>query len=352
MERCRVKRPILLILIIAFCLVGCQGTDKKFFPYEISSRPYQKVVEKKQVFLAPFQLLTKNTENNKQYDRLYLSIKKYLETNGYEVLPPEKFVLAWNINRLVIGSLYDQKSGKISSVRLKDCLSKTIVDLKRKSQFSAVIVPTLTYKDLNLKGTFLQKVGWDGVERKTRNDDQEYKDWSSHVAVSLDVVIFSRNFSPVFKSRGGLGFIATNNSKKGSSFKQEQAIKDLSEAHILEAIEVAFYPFINSVLVEKAIPENYIKMVQRKLLMNLDYPKRARKKHTEGETQVRFTINSEGKANNITIVKSSGHKILDAAASKTIQKSSLFPKPPARFFTKDIVVELPLKFEKSISLSK
>ncbi|MCK5830225.1 MAG: energy transducer TonB [Methylococcales bacterium] len=361
MERCRVKRSKLVILIIAFCVAGCQGTidkklfayevDKKFFPYNIESKPYNRVVENKRVFLAPFQLFTKKTEKNNQHDQLFLAIKKYLEKNGYEVLSPENFILAWNINRLFVGSLYDQQSGEISPVRLKECLSKTLIDLKTKNNFSAIIIPKLSYKDFDLKEKLIQTTTWNGVERQIRLDDAQYNYSKSLATVSLNMFVFSNDFSPVFESKGGLNFMPLNKAKTDSSNRKDKKIKYFSEEHIAEAIEVAFYPFINSALVEETMPESYIKMVKRKLSMNLEYPKTERNKNIEGEVIVRFTINSEGKANNLIIVESSGNKVLDEEALKTIKKSSRFPKPPARFFIEDIVVEIPLKFEKRISLA-
>lgn len=261
MKRYRIKNLKLLILLITFGLIGCQGTDKKFFPYHINNQSYQHVVENKQVFLVPFHLFTKKTENKKHYTQLSLAIKKYLEKNGYEVLPSKQFELAWNINRLFMGGVTDPKTGKISFSLLNKCLSKTIDDLKRKNTFSAVVIPTLTYQNINLEYSFMQKVGWNGVERKTSLGEAKFISKRSYIATSLDVVVYSRDFSPVFKSKGGLNLITT---KKQSPVKQDKIAKELSREHIAEAIEIAFYPFISSSLVEEEMPSN-AKKVKLKL---------------------------------------------------------------------------------------
>jgi len=55
------------------------------------------------------------------------------------------------------------------------------------------------------------------------------------------------------------------------------------------------------------------------------YPPLARRRGLEGTVTAEFTINEKGYPENIRIVRSSGHEILDSAAKKTILRASPFP---------------------------
>lgn len=61
---------------------------------------------------------------------------------------------------------------------------------------------------------------------------------------------------------------------------------------------------------------------------NKRYPLIARRQHWEGKVGVRFTINSSLKVEDIKVVSSSGHQILDRAAISAIESASPFPAPP------------------------
>ena len=55
------------------------------------------------------------------------------------------------------------------------------------------------------------------------------------------------------------------------------------------------------------------------------YPPLARRRGLEGTVTAEFTISAKGYPENIRIVRSSGHEILDSAAKKTILRASPFP---------------------------
>ncbi len=63
---------------------------------------------------------------------------------------------------------------------------------------------------------------------------------------------------------------------------------------------------------------------------NLAYPHMARKMGWCGAVTVSFTICEGGLVENIRIVKSSGHKILDESIVETIRRIQPFPRPPVR----------------------
>ena len=127
---------ILMILSTVFFLVGCQTTDKKFFPPEFNPTEYEKVSDNKKVFLSPVQLI-RNTDQHPKYKDLYdaldFTMKSYLEDHGYDVLSSEKFSATWNKNIKAIGGLYEQNTGQISQHLLNECLFKTINDLRQKN---------------------------------------------------------------------------------------------------------------------------------------------------------------------------------------------------------------------------
>lgn len=50
-----------------------------------------------------------------------------------------------------------------------------------------------------------------------------------------------------------------------------------------------------------------------------DYPSRAVRDELEGTTRLRFTVSVEGRAEDVQVVASSGHAILDDASIKLVQ---------------------------------
>jgi TonB family protein len=81
--------------------------------------------------------------------------------------------------------------------------------------------------------------------------------------------------------------------------------------------------------------------IRNAIQRNLVYPYIAQKKRMEGTAMVRFKINQRGTPEDIRIIRSSGHLLLDAAAEETVVKASPFPalndtiKIPITFLIKD-----------------
>ncbi|MGE5301031.1 MAG: energy transducer TonB [Acidobacteriota bacterium] len=67
------------------------------------------------------------------------------------------------------------------------------------------------------------------------------------------------------------------------------------------------------------------------------YPPLARRRGLEGTVTAEFTISARGYPENIRIVRSSGHEILDSAAKKTILRASPFPAVKG-------ILEVPITF--------
>ena len=76
--------------------------------------------------------------------------------------------------------------------------------------------------------------------------------------------------------------------------------------------------------------DKYLSHIREIIQNNMPYPHIARKRVLEGKVLVSFIICVDGKAQEITITKSSGFEILDKSAIETVKRVSPFPKPPAQ----------------------
>lgn len=77
------------------------------------------------------------------------------------------------------------------------------------------------------------------------------------------------------------------------------------------------------------------------------YPRIAKKSGWEGTVLVRVTVEANGRASKIVVSRSSGHKVLDAAAMRAIRKWVFRPARDGNIPIRSVAV-IPLKF----SLSK
>jgi protein TonB len=76
--------------------------------------------------------------------------------------------------------------------------------------------------------------------------------------------------------------------------------------------------------------KTHFAFIRELILDNLTYPVIARRMGWKGNLTVSFVICEGGNVENVRIVKSSGHKILDDNALSTIRGIQPFPKPPVR----------------------
>lgn len=58
------------------------------------------------------------------------------------------------------------------------------------------------------------------------------------------------------------------------------------------------------------------------------YPRIARKNNWQGRVIVHFVVDTDGKARDVTLRESSGHKVLDDSALETIRELDGLPRPP------------------------
>ncbi|HBT96913.1 MAG TPA: hypothetical protein DEB25_04390 [Desulfobulbaceae bacterium] len=80
--------------------------------------------------------------------------------------------------------------------------------------------------------------------------------------------------------------------------------------------------------VKNGLPPEYA-YIRGIITRNLKFPMSARRQRLSGAIIVAFFLAKDGHAEEITIVKSSGHEVLDEAVRDAIRRSSPFPHPPA-----------------------
>jgi len=86
---------------------------------------------------------------------------------------------------------------------------------------------------------------------------------------------------------------------------------------------------------------DYTHLVQKQIEAVKQYPKRAQRRNEQGVVEMIFTIGIDGEIVSQNIVKSSGSRILDAAATEALKKASPFARPP----NGPVVIQLPIRFE-------
>jgi len=79
----------------------------------------------------------------------------------------------------------------------------------------------------------------------------------------------------------------------------------------------------------QAAIEEYLRTVRRIIGENSVYPALARSEGLEGEVVVGVTLNGNGTIQEALVSRSSGSRLLDAAALKTVKRSAPFPPSPA-----------------------
>lgn len=92
---------------------------------------------------------------------------------------------------------------------------------------------------------------------------------------------------------------------------------------------------------QSAYMKEHFNFIREIIMKRLDYPTAARKMGWKGQLIVSFVICKGGQVENIRIVKSSGFKILDDNAVKTIKEVQPFPRPPVRA---EIVIPIEYRF--------
>ena len=74
------------------------------------------------------------------------------------------------------------------------------------------------------------------------------------------------------------------------------------------------------------------------------YPASARERGEQGRAVIRFTILRSGNASGTVILRSSGHREIDLAASSVIARAGPFPPLPEEFALPSLSVTVPIEY--------
>lgn len=97
--------------------------------------------------------------------------------------------------------------------------------------------------------------------------------------------------------------------------------------------------------VEFGSQKDYMEMVTLRIESVKKYPEQARAMQKEGRVTVQFIIGLSGIVKDIRIIEPCRHDLLNKAALKAVRDASPFPKPPRRFFDRDVPLQLNIIFE-------
>ena len=75
------------------------------------------------------------------------------------------------------------------------------------------------------------------------------------------------------------------------------------------------------------------------------YPRMARLRNWQGTTQLKLRIGSDGKLQDLSVARSSGFEVLDAAAVRMVQDSLPLPQPPDVLRDRELTLTVPIVFK-------
>ncbi|MEN7537048.1 energy transducer TonB [Aurantiacibacter flavus] len=94
----------------------------------------------------------------------------------------------------------------------------------------------------------------------------------------------------------------------------------------------------------KADQADWISLVNSHLARRKRYPREARRVGQEGTPSVRFTVDRRGRVSNVSIVRSSGHQLLDDATVELVQRTAPFPAMPRSMQRDSMTITLPIEY--------
>ena len=75
------------------------------------------------------------------------------------------------------------------------------------------------------------------------------------------------------------------------------------------------------------------------------YPRIARLRNQQGTTQLKLRIGPDGKLHDLSVARSSGFDVLDAAAVHMVQDSLPLPEPPDVLRDRELTLTVPIVFK-------
>ena len=96
---------------------------------------------------------------------------------------------------------------------------------------------------------------------------------------------------------------------------------------------------------EYTTKKSYLEMVVLKIESVKEYPESAKSTQKQGRVTVGFVVTMAGEVKDVQVVEGCRYEILNQAAVKAVKDAAPFPRPPLRFFNKDIPLKLNIIFE-------
>ena len=93
--------------------------------------------------------------------------------------------------------------------------------------------------------------------------------------------------------------------------------------------------------------QKFAAAVRKKIESRKKYPLSARTYRIEGRAGIKFTISKDGNLQNVEIIESSGHDVLDRAALQSVQNAAPFPPIPEAAKLDKIQMSIRLTFKLS-----
>ncbi len=91
--------------------------------------------------------------------------------------------------------------------------------------------------------------------------------------------------------------------------------------------------------------KEYFEMLNLRIHRFKEYPESARSNHLQGNVKLEFVLTADGTLDDIKIIRSSRHKVLDDAAIRAVENASPFPRPPAFLFRPPVTLQISVLFE-------
>ena len=91
--------------------------------------------------------------------------------------------------------------------------------------------------------------------------------------------------------------------------------------------------------------ENYVRVVQSKILKAAYYPQQAKNAGWEGNVRLNLNITANGGLKGIKLVQSSGYKVLDDAAYAIAEKQAPYPPFPPQVDSQELWVDVPISYK-------
>lgn len=102
---------------------------------------------------------------------------------------------------------------------------------------------------------------------------------------------------------------------------------------------------------DAALIADYQKQVSRKISSNLRYPLLAQRRGWEGTVELLISVQENGRASRVSLVKSSGNVLLDTEAMNMAQRAMPFPPPPPELLGREHTLTVPVIFKLGLSES-